>query len=142
MHRTARIAFLTLSLTASLTANVTHASTASDDLAVCLEENLTTQDRKVLVQWAYVALSKTSAAREIQTIPTSKVKSVEANVERTLTNLVLKRCAKPAGKLLFTDPRNGLQDTLETLAVRLVRTELQKRTNPVLPLTITDLLRK
>ena len=36
----------------------------------------------------------------------------------------------------------ALQDTLETLAVRLARSELQKRSNPVLPITITDLLRR
>lgn len=102
------------------------ASAASDELAACLEENITAQDRKVLVQWAYVTLSKTSAAKEIQTIPSSKVKNVEAKVEKTLTNLVLKRCVKPAGKVLLKDPKNGLQDTLETLAVRLARSELQK----------------
>ena len=118
------------------------ASAASDELAACLEENITAQDRKVLVQWAYVTLSKTSAAKEIQTIPSSKVKNVEAKVEKTLTNLVLKRCVTPAGKVLLKDPKNGLQDTLETLAVRLARSELQKRSNPVLPITITDLLRR
>ena len=118
------------------------ASAASDELAACLEENITAQDRKVLVQWAYVTLSKTSAAKENQTIPSSKVKNVEAKVEKTLTNLVLKRCLKPAGKVLLKDPKNGLQDTLETLAVRLARSELQKRANPVLPITITDLLRR
>ena len=118
------------------------ASAASDELATCLEQNITAQDRKVLVQWAYVTLSKTSAAKEIQTIPSSKVKNVEAKVEKTLTNLVLKRCLKPAGQILLKDPKNGLQDTLETLAVRLARSELQKRSNPVLPITITDLLRR
>lgn len=118
------------------------ASAASDELAACLEENITAQDRKVLVQWAYVTLSKTSAAKEIQTISSSKVKNVEAKVEKTLTNLVLKRCVKPAGKVLLKDPKNGLQVTLETLAVRLARSELQKRSNPVLPITITDLLRR
>ncbi len=118
------------------------ASAASDELATCLEQNITAQDRKVLVQWAYVTLSKTSAAKEIQTISTSKVKQVESKVEKTLTNLVLKRCVKPAGKVLLKDPKNGLQDTLETLAVRLARSELQKRANPVLPITITDLLRR
>ncbi len=118
------------------------ASAASDELATCLEQNITAQDRKVLVQWAYVTLSKTSAAKEIQTISSSKVKNVEAKVEKTLTNLVLKRCLKPAGQILLKDPKNGLQDTLETLAVRLARSELQKRSNPVLPITITDLLRR
>ena len=28
------------------------ASAASDELATCLEENITAQDRRVLVQWA------------------------------------------------------------------------------------------
>lgn len=132
---------LSLVLLASPTAPA-HASAASDALATCLEQNLSSQDRKVLVQWAYVALSKTSAAKEIQTIPTAKVKAVESQVQKTLTNVVMKRCAKPAGLLLLKDPKNGLQDTLETLAVSLAKAELAKRTTPVLPITITDLLRR
>ena len=91
------------------------ASAASDELATCLEQNITAQDRKVLVQWAYVTLSKTSAAKEIQTIPSSKVKNVEAKVEKTLTNLVLKRCLKPAGQILLKDHPDCLSQGVEAI---------------------------
>ena len=53
----------------------------------------------------------------------------------------MKRCAKPAMKLLLKDPKNGLQDTLGSLAVKLVKDETAKRASPILSLTITDLLR-
>ena len=66
---------------------------------------------------------------------------LEAEAQKTLTKLVMKRCAKPAMKLLVADPKNGLQDTLQTLAVKLAKREVEKRTSPILSLTITDLLR-
>lgn len=121
-----------------------HASAAtkeSDALADCLYENTTNADRDAMVQWAYVTIGKTRAAREVQTIPSAKTKAVEANAQKVLTNLVMKRCGKPAMKVLLKDPKNGLQDTLGSLAMKLINEEAQKRSSPLLSLTITDLLR-
>ncbi len=117
------------------------ASRESDALADCLYENTSSADRTVMVQWAYVTLGKTRAAKAVQAISDEKTKAVEAEAQKTLTKLVMKRCAKPAMKLLVADPKNGLQDTLQTLAVKLAKREVEKRTSPILSLTITDLLR-
>ena len=117
-----------------------HASPQSDALAECLDANMTADDQKVLVQWAYVALGKTSAARAVQAIP-AKTKAVESAAQRTLSTLVLRKCSKPALALLVKDPKTGLQDTLQSLASRLIQEELKRRTSPVLPITITDLLK-
>jgi hypothetical protein len=43
-------------------------------------------------------------------------------------------------KLAFTDPKNGLQDSLTVLAKKLVDDEISKRSSPLLSMTITDLL--
>lgn len=118
-----------------------YASAESDALADCLFENTSAADRNVMVQWAYVTIGKTSAAKAVQTIPDAKVRSVESQAQKTLTNLVLKRCAKPSMKLLVKDPKNGLQDTLGSLALKLVQQEVERRKSPILSLTITDLLK-
>lgn len=117
------------------------ASAESDELADCLFKNTSAADRDVMVQWAYVTIGKSSAAKAVQPIPDAKVRSVEASAQKTLTNLVLKRCAKPSMKLLVKDPKNGLQDTLGSLALKLVQSEVEQRKSPLLSLTITDLLR-
>ena len=66
---------LALSLFATPIVAVQAASTSdtSEALADCLYKHATASDKLVLVQWAYVTLSKTSAAKQIQTIPSAKV---------------------------------------------------------------------
>ncbi len=118
------------------------ASTESGELAQCFLENASGADLDVMVQWAYVTIGRTQAAQRIQKIPEAKAKAVEQNAQKALANLVAKRCAKPALKLLAKDPKNGLQDALESFAVMLAKKEAAKRSSPVLPLTITDLLRR
>lgn len=118
------------------------AGSASNELAECLHSNATSQDKQTLLQWAYVTLSRTSAAKQVQAIPQDKVKSVESKAQQSLTRLVLNRCSKPAMKLAFSDPKNGLQDSLTALAKKLVDDEISKRSSPLLSMTITDLLAK
>ena len=92
------------------------------------------------MQWAYVTLSKTSAAKQIQTIPSAKVKNIESSAQKTLTNLVVGRCSSPAVKVLMKNPKNGLQETMTLLAGKLVNAEIERRASPILSLTMTDLM--
>lgn len=140
MHRSS-LSVVFAGLFSALILPAAHASPQSDALAECLDANMTADDQKVLVQWAYVALGKTSAARAVQAIPAEKTKAVESAAQRTLSTLVLRKCSKPALALLVKDPKTGLQDTLQSLASRLIQEELKRRTSPVLPITITDLLK-
>lgn len=91
---------------------------------------------------AYVTLGKTDAAKAVAAIPSAKTKQVETQAQAALTKVVLKSCAKEAMNVLLADPRNGLQTTLVALAEKLVAAEIEKRTTPLLNLTITDLLRR
>lgn len=116
------------------------ASAQSDALADCLYQNASVKDRDVLVQWAFVALGKTKPAQAVTVIPQAKIRSTETAAQKALANLVMKRCAKPAMALVVTDPKNGLQDTLETLAWKLAKREADRRQSPILSLTITDLI--
>ena len=122
---------LALSLFATPIVAVQAASTSdtSEALAECLYKHATASDKQVLVQWAYVTLSKTSAAKQIQTIPSAKVK-----------NLVVGRCSSPAVKVLMKNPKNGLQETMTLLAGKLVNAEIERRASPILSLTMTDLM--
>ena len=109
---------LALSLFATPIVAVQAASTSdtSEALAECLYKHATASDKQVLVQWAYVTLSKTSAAKQIQTIPSAKVKNIESSAQ------------------------NGLQETMTLLAGKLVNAEIERRASPILSLTMTDLM--
>ena len=124
---------LALSLFATPIVAVQAASTSdtSEALAECLYKHATASDKQVLVQWAYVTLSKTSAAKQIQTIPSA---------QKALTNLVVGRCSSPAVKVLMKNPKNGLQETMTLLAGKLVNAEIERRASPILSLTMTDLM--
>ena len=84
--------------------------------------------------------SKTSAAKQIQTIPSAKVKNIESSAQKALTNLVVGRCSSPAVKVLMKNPKNGLQETMTLLAGKLVNAEIERRASPILSLTMTDLM--
>ena len=129
---------LALSLFATPIVAVQAASTSdtSEALAECLYKHATASDKQVLVQWAYVTLSKTSAAKQIQTIPSAKVKNIESSAQ----NLVVGRCSSPAVKVLMKNPKNGLQETMTLLAGKLVNAEIERRASPILSLTMTDLM--
>ena len=131
---------LALSLFATPIVAVQAASTSdtSEALAECLYKHATASDKQVLVQWAYVTLSKTSAAKQIQTIPSAKVKNIESSAQKALTNLVVGRCSSPA--VLMKNPKNGLQETMTLLAGKLVNAEIERRASPILSLTMTDLM--
>ena len=55
------------------------ASSESDALADCLYENTSSADRTVMVQWAYVTLGKTRAAKAVQAISDEKTKAAQNN---------------------------------------------------------------
>ena len=118
------------------------AADVSEALADCLYQHSTSADKQVFLQWAYVTLGKTAAAQKIQKIPDASIKSVEGQAQKTLTNLVLGKCSQPAMKVLMKDPKNGLQNTLNSLAQKLIEAEIRRRASPVLALTITDLIRR
>ena len=117
-------------------------SDVSEALADCLYQQSSAADKQVFLQWAYVTLGKTAAAQKIQKIPDASIRSVEGQAQKTLTNLVLGKCSQPAMKVQMKDPKNGLQNTLNSLAQKLVEAEIRRRASPVLALTITDLIRR
>ena len=128
---------LALSLFATPIVAVQAASTSdtSEALAECLYKHATASDKQ-----AYVTLSKTSAVKQIQTIPSAKVKNIESSAQKALTNLVVGRCSSPAVKVLMKNPKNGLQETMTLLAGKLVNAEIERRASPILSLTMTDLM--
>ena len=143
MKTTAAAGALALALLANPIVAAQAASTdVSEALADCLYQHSTAADKQVFLQWAHVTLGKTAAAQKVQKIPDARVKSTEAQAQKTLTNLVVGKCSQPALKVLMKDPKNGLQNTLNSLAQKMVEAEIRRRTSPVLALTITDLIRR
>lgn len=142
MSSSSRLASIALFTSAALCAGAAQASSASDELAECLYKNTSSADRTTFLQWAYVTLGKTQAAKSVATIPSAKTTAVEKQAQTALTKLVMNSCPKPAMNLLLKDPKKGLENTLTSLAGLLVQEEVQKRSSPLLSLTITDLLGK
>ncbi|MDY4162481.1 MAG: hypothetical protein SOX97_02725 [Sutterella sp.] len=143
MKTTAAAGALALALLANpIVAAQAASADVSEALADCLYQHSTAADKQVFLQWAYVTLGKTAAAQKVQKIPDARVKSTEAQAQKTLTNLVVGKCSQPALKVLMKDPKNGLQNTLNSLAQKMVEAEIRRRTSPVLALTITDLIRR
>ena len=143
MKTTAAAGALALALLANPIVAAQAASTdVSEALADCLYQHSTAADKQVFLQWASVTLGKTAAAQKVQKIPDARVKSTEAQAQKTLTNLVVGKCSQPALKVLMKDPTNGLQNTLNSRAQKMVEAEIRRRTSPVLALTITDLIRR
>lgn len=143
MKTTAAAGALALALLANpIVAAQAASADVSEALADCLYQHSTAADKQVFLQWAFVTLGKTAAAQKVQKIPDARVKSTEAQAQKTLTNLVVGKCSQPALKVLMKDPKNGLQNTLNSLAQKMVEAEIRRRTSPVLALTITDLIRR
>lgn len=143
MKTTAAAGTLALALLANpIVAAQAASADVSEALADCLYQHSTAADKQVFLQWAFVTLGKTAAAQKVQKIPDARVKSTEAQAQKTLTNLVVGKCSQPALKVLMKDPKNGLQNTLNALAQKMVEAEIRRRTSPVLALTITDLIRR
>lgn len=134
------LSLLATPIVAAQAASASDGSNPSAALADCLHQHATASDKQVLVQWAYVTLSKTSAGKAVQTIPAAKVQSVESSAQKALTNLVVGRCSAPALKVLVKNPKNGLQETMTLLAGKLVDAEIKRRASPLLSLTMTDLM--
>ena len=114
--------FCLCALFSTCAAGTACAASAADELADCLYAN--------------------TSAKSVQTIPAAKIKTVEKKAQTTLTQLVMKSCPKPAMNLLLSDPKKGLEKTLTSLAGKLVQAEVEKRTSPLLSMTITDLLKR
>lgn len=101
--------FCLCALFSTCAAGTVCAASAADELADCLYANTSAEDKTTFLQWAYVALGRTEAAKSVQTIPAAKIKTVEKKAQTTLTQLVMKSCPKPAMNLLLSDPKKGLE---------------------------------
>ena len=73
----ALIKFCLCALFSTCAAGTACAASAADELADCLYANTSAQDKTTFLQWAYVALGRTEAAKSVQTIPAAKIKTVE-----------------------------------------------------------------
>lgn len=100
----------------------------ADELGACLVQNAKADDKKVLTQWAFVTLGQTSAAKEVTTIPTSKIKSVNDRAQTVVLRLMA-GCAKPALKATLYEGKNGLTGALKYVAGNMMQEELKKQTS-------------
>lgn len=105
------------------------ATTDAEELGRCIYNNTSSVDKDTLVQFMYVSLSSTNAARKIQTIPQAKINQVNAKTKNLATKLVLGPCRKQALRVLLSEPKNGLQQALSYTVERLVADKIAKSTS-------------
>lgn len=101
------------------------ATTDAEELGRCIYNNTSSVDKDTLVQFMYVSLSSTNAARKIQTIPQAKINQVNAKTKNLATKLVLGPCRR----VLLSEPKNGMQQALSYTVERLVADKIAKSTS-------------
>ena len=120
-----RLLFLPIVLCAfSASAN---AGQYAEELGVCVYKNLTSSDKTVMTQWAFVTLGKTKAARQITVIPDAKTKEVNQKAKAALSRIMTQNCAKEATKVALHESQDGLKNAAATLALRLAQDELSDK---------------
>lgn len=111
----------------------------AEQLSQCVYNNLNSQDKKVLTQWAFVTLGKTKAAKEITVIPASKIKAVDDKAKQTISSLVTQKCGKELAKVALHEKSAGLKEAGANLALKLAQDELKGKYENIFPsLNLSD----
>lgn len=105
------------------------ATTDAEELGRCIYNNTSSADRDTLVQFMYVLLGSTNAARKVQSIPQTKINQVNSKTKTLASKLVLGPCRKLAARVLLSDPRNGMQQALSYTVERLVAERIAESTS-------------
>ena len=105
------------------------ATTDAEELGRCIYNNTSSADRDTLVQFMYVSLGSTNAARKVQSIPQTKINQVNSKTKTLASKLVLGPCRKQAARVLLSDPRNGMQQALSYTVERLVADRIAESTS-------------
>ena len=109
----------------------------AQQLSDCVYQNLNSQDKKILTQWAFVTLGKTKAAKEVAVIPAQKIKEVEAKGRSVMKSIVTERCGKEMAKVALYETKEGFKDAGTDLALRLAKDEMGSKLDSLFP-PITD----
>ena len=121
-----------LFLIAALFSQAAFAGQYAQQLSDCAYNNLNSQDKKILTQWAFVSLGKTKAAKEVTVIPAQKIKDIEAKGKAVMTSIVTERCGKEMAKVALYETKDGFD-----LALRLAKDEMGSKLDSIFP-KITD----
>ena len=86
-----------LAVLACLVVSPVLAATDAEELGRCIYNNTSPADRDTLVQFMYVSLGSTNAARKVQSIPQTKINQVNSKTQAlsyTVERLVADRIAE------------------------------------------------
>lgn len=117
-----------------LVAGSASAANAGQALGKCLYKNSSAAQKDQFIQWAYVTIGKTSAARSIQPIPEAASKKVTEDVKGTLTQLATRSCPKETASVLLSNPKSGATEAMEELTRLMMRDKVNARLGEALNL--------
>lgn len=109
-------------------------SEAARQLGQCLYRNSSASDKDTLVQWAYVTIGGTAAARRVQPIPEAASRQVTQATRQAFSRLLLRACPKEAAAALASDPRSAASDALEEMVGLMIRDRMRGKVDEVLSL--------
>ena len=110
------------------------AADAGKALGQCLYKNSSSAQKDQFIQWAYVTIGKTNAAKSVQPIPEAASKKVTSEVQGTLTQLATRSCPKETASVLLTNPKSGATEAMEELTRLMIRDKMKARLGEALNL--------
>ena len=84
-------------------------------LASCLVQATTTQDREALVQWIFVAMASHPMARELAAVPADKRKAITERATGVFEKLMLEACSTEMVNTVKFEGTEALSKAFETL---------------------------
>jgi hypothetical protein len=100
---------------AAVAATGAHAGPYSDDLAKCLVESTTTEDRTLLVQWMFAAASLHPAVSSIASVSEEQLDEANKRTADLFMRLLSKSCMEETQKALKHEGENTILTSFRIL---------------------------
>lgn len=115
---------ITAVLTGMLACSPALAGEYATALGQCLYKNSSDADKTTLMQWAFVTLGKTDAAKSIATISAAKTQEVDQQTKTLVTRLVTTSCSTEAKQVVLKEPTTGLRDAMVAITTEMIKDKL------------------
>jgi hypothetical protein len=114
MRQVSRLSFFAAVVLAG-SVSPAHAGPYTDQLAKCLVESTTVDDRVGLVQWMFVAASAHPAVRPFSAVSEAQLEASNATMAALITRLLTQACKQEARKALRYEGTSTLEASFQVL---------------------------
>ena len=96
-------------------AQVATASTTVDNLSSCLVKSTTSTDKKVVLQWTFVALSAHPDLKAFSQVTTEQKDALDKNLAQVLQRILVDQCAAETKAVIQADGVQAVGDSFQEL---------------------------